>query len=213
MTSDHQTSHTERIERVTLPTGVTLYFVRHGETDWNRLQRYQGQTDIPLNDTGRQQAARNGSMLKMLLGQDAKAFDFVASPLSRASETMQIIRRQLSLPADAFRRDDRLKEQHFGHWEGKIWGELPRTDPVGFQARLADTWHWTPDGGENYAVLIERVAGWLATVTRDTVAVSHGNISRSVRGLVLGLDKATVPKLEVPQDKVLRLREGAAEWL
>jgi broad specificity phosphatase PhoE len=196
-----------------LPTGVTLYFVRHGETDWNKAQRYQGQTDIPLNDTGRGQAARNGAVLKEVLGQRLSEFDFVASPLLRTAETMQIMRRELGLPIDAFRRDDRLKEQHFGHWEGIVWGDLKHVDPVGLAARQADTWNWTPRGGENYAMLIARVAPWLATVERDTIAVSHGNVSRSVRGLLLGLDTKAVPKLEVPQDKVLRLMDGRAAWI
>jgi broad specificity phosphatase PhoE len=196
-----------------LPKGVTLYFVRHGETDWNKAQRYQGQTDIPLNDTGRGQAARNGRFLRDALGAAIKDFDFVASPLLRTAETMQIIRRELPAPPpDAFRRDDRLKEQHFGHWEGVVWGDLKDLDPVGFEARKADIWNWTPRGGENYAMLVDRVRPWLETVRHDTIAVSHGNISRTVRGLLLGLDQETIPKLEVPQDKVLRIKDGNAEW-
>lgn len=201
------------LSQMHLPKGVSLYFIRHGETDWNKAQRYQGQTDIPLNDTGRAQAARNGGLLKEVLGTNHTAFDFVASPLLRTAETMQIARRAMDLDHDTFRRDARLKEQHFGHWEGVVWGDLKHIDPVGFAARKSDTWNWTPRGGESYAMLIERVRPWLETVTRDTVAVSHGNISRTVRGLLLGLDHRSVPKLDVPQDKVLRIRDGRAEWL
>ena len=85
-----------------LAPGVTLYFIRHGETDWNAVQRYQGQTDIPLNDKGRAQAARNGRTLISRLGPAAATLDYVASPLSRASETMAIVRREMGLaPASA----------------------------------------------------------------------------------------------------------------
>jgi probable phosphoglycerate mutase len=202
-----------------LPLGVTLYFVRHGETDWNRQQRYQGQTDIPLNATGRAQAARNGRMLRQLLGRRARMLDYVSSPLSRASETMAIIRRELGLAAEPFRRDDRLKEHHFGHWEGQLWSELPQIDPVGFAERQADTWNWTPRGGENYPMVSVRLSAWLAGIRSDTVAVSHGNVSRTLRGLLLALDTKIVPKLEVPQDRVLRLTKArasdrfVAEWL
>src|SRR6185503_9842367 len=90
-----------------LRSGVRLYYVRHGETDWNRDQRYQGQKDIPLNATGRSQAARNGKVLAGALGERATGLDYVASPLERACETMQIVRRELGLPPDAFRTDDR----------------------------------------------------------------------------------------------------------
>ncbi len=197
-----------------LARGVTLYFVRHGETNWNREQRYQGQTDIPLNDTGRGQAARNGRLLRELLGAEASLLDFVASPLSRTTETMQIIRREMGvLPDGAFRRDDRLKEYHFGHWEGQLWSELPRIDPEGFAARQADAWTWTPRGGENYSMVEARVSNWLREVRCDTIAVSHGNVSRSLRGILLQLAHDRVPKLEVPQDRVLKIKDGAAEWL
>lgn len=192
---------------------VTLYFIRHGETDWNRLQRYQGQTDIPLNDTGRAQAARNGRVLGEVLGGDLARLDFAASPLSRATETMEIVRIGMGLQPRPFLLDDRLKEQNFGHWEGMLWSELPTLDPEGFRARQADTWSWTPRGGENYADVTARIARWLEGIERDTVVVSHGNISRCVRGILLGLDQKVVPKLEVPQDRFLRLRRGKAEWL
>lgn len=193
--------------------GLTLYFIRHGETDWNKIQRYQGQTDIPLNDTGRAQAARNGRVLGCVLDTDRARYDFVASPLERATETMEIVRAGVGLPARPFALDDRLKEQNFGHWEGLIWGELPVLDPVGLAARTADTWNWTPEGGENYGMVRNRVQAWLDGLVRDTVVVSHGNISRAVRGILLGLDQTVVPTLQVPQDKFLRIAAGQAEWL
>jgi broad specificity phosphatase PhoE len=196
-----------------MKSGITLYFARHGETDWNKIQRYQGQTDIPLNDTGREQAARNGKVLGEILGARKTRVDFVSSPLSRAAETMEIMRANMGLPSRPFDMDDRLKEQNFGHWEGLIWGDLPKLDPEGLAARLADTYNWTPRGGENYAVVRARVEAWLDTIERDTVVVSHGNISRSVRGILLDLDKALIPKLSVPQDKFLRLTRGHSEWL
>jgi broad specificity phosphatase PhoE len=192
---------------------LTLYFIRHGETDWNRIQRYQGQTDIPLNDTGRAQAARNGRVLGEVLAARKATIDYVSSPLERTAETMEIVRANMGLPARPFPMDDRLKEQNFGHWEGLIWGELPKLDPEGFAARKADTWNWTPQGGENYEMVRARVVAWLAELQGDTVVVSHGNISRTVRGILLGLDKTVIPKLEVPQDKFLRIAAGTAEWV
>lgn len=196
-----------------LKAGVTLYFIRHGETDWNAVQRYQGQTDIPLNDKGRGQAARNGRVLGAHLGQRAITLDFVASPLSRASETMAIARREMGLAPDTFCRDDRLKEQNYGHWEGQLWGELPTTDPEGYKAREADKWNWQPRGGESYAMLANRIAGWLREIDRDCVVASHGAVSRALRSLVIDLPINEIAALEVPQDKIMLVRAGAIDWL
>lgn len=196
-----------------LAPGITLYFVRHGETDWNAVQRYQGQTDIPLNAKGRGQAARNGQVLGRHLGPAAAGLDFVASPLSRASETMAIVRREMGLAPDDFRREDRLKEQNYGHWEGELWSELPRIDPEGFAARERDKWGWQPRGGESYAMLSQRIAGWLGEVRSDSIVASHGAVSRALRGLVLALPIDGIAQLEVPQDKVMVLRDGTLAWL
>jgi broad specificity phosphatase PhoE len=192
--------------------GVTLYFIRHGETDWNAAARYQGQVDIPLNDTGRAQARRNGEALRAVLT-DPEALDFVSSPLGRTRETMQIVRAAFGLTLDGVRFDDRLREMNYGHWEGQLAADLPKTDPEGMAERARDWWHWRPEGGESYEDLTARVGGWLETVTRDTVVSSHGGVSRAVRGAVVPVDRADVPRLKVPQDRVLVLRRGYMDWL
>jgi broad specificity phosphatase PhoE len=196
-----------------LRPGITLYFVRHGETDWNAVRRYQGQTDIPLNGKGRTQAARNGRELARILNGAAERFDFVASPLMRTADTMRIIRQEIGLDPEDFVREDRLKEINFGHWEGQIWDDLPNTDPHEFAARKKDPYRWRPRNGESYEDLAKRVEGWLASLERDTIAVSHGGVSRVVRGHVLSLNWDGIHELEVPQDRILRLRRGEQEWL
>lgn len=196
-----------------LEPSVTLYFVRHGETDWNRAQRYQGQMDIPLNATGRTQAARNGRALARVLGQRAGALDYVASPLVRARETMEIMRREMGLAPGGYRTDDRLREIHYGHWEGELWSELSTKDPDGFARREADRWGWRPQGGESYRDLSARVAAWVGEIDRDVVVAAHGGVMRVLRGLLLALEPAAIFQLDVPQDKVLVLKAGTARWL
>lgn len=195
-----------------LAKGVTLYFIRHGETDWNRDRRYQGQTDIPLNARGMAQARRNGQAMALLLPHLANA-DFLTSPLSRAVATMQIMRSALGLPADGFSIEPALIEVSYGHWEGQLQADLPLSDPDGLVARAADPFHWTPHRGESYAVLEERVAPWLARLTHDTVAVSHGGVSRAIRGLIFGLPGKAVTALDVPQDRVMVVTATSVTWL
>jgi probable phosphoglycerate mutase len=192
--------------------GVTIYFVRHGETDWNAEARYQGQEDIALNDKGRALARRNGEALRRLLPTIAEA-DFVASPLSRARETMRILREALGLEASAFAIEERLKEAHYGSWQGTLASELPTIDADGIRARASDPFRWRPIGGESYEDLHLRTLPWLGGIVRDTVVVSHGGVSRVLRGHLLGLDPMQIPGLEVPQDRVLILRGDGIDWL
>lgn len=198
--------------RIRLPLGVTIYFVRHGETDWNAARRYQGQEDIPLNDTGRRQAARNGEALRKRLPAVADC-DFVASPLGRTQETMRILRGSLGLPPEDFETDPRLIELHYGHWQGQLLSDLGELDPAGVAGRLADPFHWRPIGGENYADLVERISGWLAGIERSSVVVSHGGVSRAVRWLLCAIDANEIQDLPVPQDRVLVLEQSGMSWL
>jgi probable phosphoglycerate mutase len=131
----------------------------------------------------------------------------------RARETMEILRGQLALPPRDYRTDDRLREIDYGHWEGRLWRELPQVDPEGYAGRLADPWNWQPLGGESYRMLSQRVALWLAETTNDAVVVAHGGVSKALRGLVLQLGTAEIASLDVPQDKVLRIVAGGVSWI
>ncbi len=191
---------------------ITIYFVRHGETDWNAARRYQGQRDLPINERGRAQARRNGEALRAFLPEIAEA-DFVASPLVRARETMGIVRTALGLSPDDYRIDNRLVEINYGHWEGQLQADLKTLDPEGLAARALDPFRWRPTGGESYADLLARTIDWLRSVSRDTVVAGHGGVGRAMRAHLLDLDGETIPELESPQDRVLVLKQGAMRWV
>jgi broad specificity phosphatase PhoE len=160
-----------------------LYFLRHGETDWNAERRLQGQHDIPLNVLGRSQAVCCGGILAAELariGRAADSFDFVASPLSRARVTMELARGALGLDPSAYRTDPRLMELSFGEWEGFTYDELKTHDPENLLIAARDQKKWTflPPGGESYLQLLARVAEWHGEIERDTVVVAHGGVCR-----------------------------------
>lgn len=103
---------------------MLIYVIRHGQTDWNAERRLQGQKDIPINAIGREQARQNGIALAAILNGDDTEFDFVASPLGRTRETMEIMRSAMRLPPKEYRTDERLVEVSFGDWEGYTLKQL-----------------------------------------------------------------------------------------
>jgi probable phosphoglycerate mutase len=193
-----------------------LIFIRHGQTDWNKEGRLQGGQDIPINETGVWQATRNGRRLKGVFEDEAfdlEDFTFVASPLGRCIRTMGLVREGLDLdPESGFDRDDRLKEITFGAWEGKTFEELQALDSQAVTTREANKWGFVPPGGESYEMLSTRMRPWLESLDRPTIAVSHGGVSRVVRGLLFDLDKDEIPRLDVPQDKIYLVQDGQGFW-
>lgn len=164
-------------------TRPVLYFARHGQTDWNAERRLQGQHDIPLNALGRTQASQCGTILSRLFaGARLRAadLDYVASPLGRARETMELMRAGLSLPPLDYRTEPRLMEMSFGRWEGFTFAELQAREAEALAARERDKWGFVLPEGESYEQLVVRVRDWYDGIERDTVVASHGGVCRAL---------------------------------
>ncbi|MGV8968858.1 MAG: histidine phosphatase family protein [Microbacteriaceae bacterium] len=145
-----------------------IYFVRHGETEWNRERRIQGKTDIPLNDTGREQARATGKLLAN------RRWDLVvSSPLVRARETAEIIASELGMPAPLVLDD--IGERNYGASEGlnyeQIEAKFPDDAPVpGRESRREVTERAIPA----VVALAERYP------EKAIIVVSHGGVIRSI---------------------------------
>jgi broad specificity phosphatase PhoE len=158
-----------------------LYFMRHGETDFNAAHRLQGQYQTSLNARGRQQAEIGGDLLRDLFERDrlrASDLSYVSSPLNRARETLEIVRRRLGLDPQVYETDDRLMEISYGAWEGLTLPEVEAHEPGVLERRDREKWDFAPPGGESYRDVGKRVADWYATVGRDAVVVAHGGVAR-----------------------------------
>ena len=163
----------------------TLYYVRHGLTDWNIEGRLQGGRDTPLNDRGRAQAAQCAGILRDLFARDGRAatdLHYVSSPLLRASETMDIVRKGLGLEPGGYARDPRLKEIAFGDWEGLTYLDVLKRDRHVVEQRESSKWLFRPPGGETYEEVARRVGEWYASLDRDTVVTAHGGTARALVG-------------------------------
>jgi len=177
----------------------TIYYIRHGETEWNADGRLQGAQDIPLNDLGRKQAAHAGSILAGLFARDGRheqSLPFVASPLGRARSTMELVRGALRLPPHDYAVDDRLREIGYGHWEGLTLPEMKLHDAATFASRDQDKWGTAAPAGESYASVTLRMREWFDSLLVDTVAVAHGGTMRALMvalGIATPLEAAETP--------------------
>lgn len=159
---------------------TALILIRHGETEWNRARRIQGATDIPLNDTGRDQARATAALLRERLDPGLSA-TVVSSDLARARETAEIIAAELGTAAPRTYRG--LRERGYGEAEG--------IDVEEFRARWGD-WHSAEvPGAEPWPELRARAISALGRAVRDhrratapsaasLIVVSHGALIREI---------------------------------
>jgi broad specificity phosphatase PhoE len=183
----------------------TIYYIRHGETDWNVAGRLQGRRDVPLNARGRAQGFQCGNILRDLFaqrGRDPADLDYVSSPLGRARQTMELLRPALGLSPQGYRIEPQLAEISFGEWEGFTIAQLHNRDPQRIAQREHDKWHFLPPGGESYEMVAGRMRDWYESLDRDTVATAHGGTARGLMA-VLGVAKpAVAPLVDIAQGVV-----------
>lgn len=174
-----------RRERETL----SIYFVRHGQTDWNAIGRLQGRSDIPLNATGRLQAYQTKNMLAK------ENIDAVyCSPLQRAKETAYIINQIWDLDVQ---EDARLMERCFGVWEGK-----QANDAQVVLWRYQD--HPPFEGAESMPIFFNRVFQFLDSIAQEAIEkniliVAHGGVCIPFQCYFDGIRKDDMSDL-IPQN-------------
>jgi probable phosphoglycerate mutase len=178
-----------------------LYYVRHGETDFNLQGRLQGRRDTLLNAHGRRQAAECGAVLHDLFARDhrdAQELKYVSSPLMRARETMEVLRAALGLAPLDYEIDARLTEIAYGEWEGLTLPEIEARNAGVLTQRERDKWDFAPPGGESYQQLTARIDDWYRSLTSDVVVTAHGGGVRALMALfeILPEEQATHARIE-----------------
>ncbi|OVE79489.1 hypothetical protein BVY00_00280 [bacterium G20] len=165
-----------------------LYFIRHGESQFNKEKRFAGRTDTPLTDEGQKQAKK--------AGEDAKKLQIdliVSSPLSRAYETAGIIATEIGYPKASIKINPLLIERDYGSLSGQVWS--PDIDMDG----IADI--------ETAESLIKRGSEALASLRQievdNVLVVSHGSIGGAIRHHLLKdfpfEDEDGIPNAEIVQ--------------
>ncbi len=156
-----------------------IYLVRHGETEWNKIGKYQGRTDIPLSQKGLDQAALCAEALR------SKKIDrIITSDLSRAKVTAETIRKFHQ--SATFTIDKRLQELNFGDWETLTYDEINERWPGQIHAMYKNPETMTIQNGESFFDL--QVRAWAALEEElsrskdgDTIlVVCHGGTIRTL---------------------------------
>ncbi len=163
---------------------LVLYVARHGETDWNAEHRWQGHTDVPLNERGRDQARAIAAALR-----DYGVTAVATSDLSRAHETARIVAAELGVAVTHVDRD--LRERAFGCFEGLTRAECESLHPEAWRVWLEE--RQAPADAETQEMLARRVTAAIARFARSMAAeaaaalvVTHGGALRAAVAAATG---------------------------
>lgn len=178
-----------------------IWFLRHGQTEWNKAYRLQGQLDSPLTEQGIQDAERQAVLIAPVLAEQPDVF---VSPLGRTLQTAKI-----ALGDTAYRADDRLMEIHAGEWQGRLRADIlaELADPAAQQFSALEIYE-AATGGEGLAAFNARITAFLQDLTGPTVIVAHGLLGQVLRAEVRGLDMAHAGHLSNLQGCVYVLEDG-----
>lgn len=175
--------------RTVSTTGRKIILVRHGRTAWNSEGRWQGHSDIGLDEVGIEQARRTASLLAAL-----HPDVLVSSDLVRAQQTAQSVGEATGLPLHT---DPGLRETNLGEWAGLTGSEIAQRWPVELREWLNGDVHQRPPGGENRIDVTRRVLDSLQrhvaelATGQTLVVISHGGALRVAIASLLGLEPAS----------------------
>ena len=186
-----------------------IYFIRHGETDWNVQGLIQGWTDTPLNARGHIQARAIAQALAAI-PEFSPNWKFVVSPLLRARQTMGYVAETFGLEPLQISIEPAVRELGFGVWEGKPFWEL-KASPF-YPAHPVDRYTWRPVNGESYEDGHRRINAWLDMLDGPTVVIAHGAIGRCLIAEIAGLGHGDLVEQVMRQGFYCRLAAGQAEW-
>ena len=189
---------------------TTLILVRHGESEWNRAGRIQGQVNSPLTDLGINQAKATRDYLSgILLNQQLEIY---TSPLDRALQTAEIIAQGIDYPSRKIIIEERLNDFNIGEISGTFgWDKVAEIFPEQAQLRLQDPMRFHPSGGESGAEFEARLRSLLEDLMDDgtlKLMVSHGIVNKFIRGILKNLSGKEMVKLGESQNTIFRLEQG-----
>tara|TARA_Y100000782_G_scaffold13761_1_gene14136 strand:- start:161 stop:778 length:618 start_codon:yes stop_codon:yes gene_type:complete len=189
---------------------TTLILVRHGESEWNRAGRIQGQVNSPLTDLGINQAKATRDYLSgILLNQQLEIY---TSPLDRALQTAEIIAQGIDHPSSKIIIEERLNDFNVGEISGTFgWDKVAEIFPEQAQLRLQDPMRFHPSGGESGAEFEARLRSLLEDLKDDgtlKLMVSHGIVNKFIRGILKNLSGKEMVELGESQNTIYRLEEG-----
>ena len=189
---------------------TTLILVRHGESEWNRAGRIQGQVNSPLTDLGINQAkAIRDHLSGILLNQELEIY---TSPLDRAIQTAEIIAQGIDHPSSKIIIEERLNDFNLGEISGTFgWDKVAEIFPEQAQLRLQDPMRFHPSGGESGAEFEARLRSLLEDLMDEgslKLMVSHGIVNKFIRGILKNLSGKEMVQLGESQNTIYRLEEG-----
>ncbi len=181
-----------------------LFVLRHGQTEWNKIGKFQGVMNSDLTSDGRAQAAAQGRILAQL-GADQMPLDCFASPLGRTRETAALALQGINQPVTF---DDRLMEINFGKWEGLTITELALGWPDAGVGGAGNNWYFNAPNGETFPEMAARVTAFLDRLQRPAILVTHGVTSLLLRGIWRGMSQAQMLEQSRDQGCVYHLKDG-----
>ena len=189
---------------------TTLILVRHGESEWNRAGRIQGQVNSPLTDLGISQAIAIRNYLSgIFINQELKIY---TSPLDRAIQTAKIIAQGIDCFGSELIIEERLNDFNLGEISGTFgWDKVAEIFPEQAKLRLQDPMRFHPSGGESGADFEARLRSLLEELMGNgtlKLMVSHGIVNKFIRGILKNLSGKEMINLGESQNTIYRLEQG-----